>query len=542
MGASEEPRKIQDVIDEVNSIWGEEHEEKSKKIFWGNIIWRPLKVFLIISTIYLIGIIYYLILEAIPGANPKQEMIQLWGYVFNVPYFLFDIRASMIISLASILLSLYVSVGKFADSDDSISGDAKRAVYRGFAKSVSLIIFAMFILNFWHGLFAGYFQGTSYAIEILGVRKNGPGWGKLIIPLDMDLSRYGDVPLWSLLFLGWFTLSSALLLTQNEKDVLIRNASFLRKVNRIRKDDAMSLEVEYKLAQDLWEGTQKSNPRPFRLGDEYGNAVGYASRFAFAPTYSGFKFRTNLISYRKFSKVRQILNYWILYIALCFVVWMFFRGIFRGAMIALTTVFLPSAIEIVICWAYTSYLHKDIRIFTVRQLGKMGKILLRLRFFFAETLIKLIIRLLFSVFSITGIYTFLESAFQSGISGGNSVMYLLYAMFIFVSNAVIYLFSFFLMKSVRAAYVDEIKEYSIKFVPTDFSNQYDVSSVKYLFVAYIYCLMLKIDEYYSDYKSEIRVIVSKATDEESLGDESGVKKTPDFQKVRRNLLRTKCRK
>lgn len=173
MGASEEPRKIQDVIDNVNNTWGEEHETKSKKIFWGNIIWRPLKVFSGISVIYLAGMIYYSILAAIPGVNPKQEMVQSWGYVFNVPYFLFDVRASMIISLASILLSLYVSVGKFADNDDSISGDAKRAVYRGFAKSVSGIIFAVFILNFWHGLFAGYFQGTSYAPEILGGWKMG---------------------------------------------------------------------------------------------------------------------------------------------------------------------------------------------------------------------------------------------------------------------------------------------------------------------------------------------------------------------------------
>ena len=266
MGAEEESRDIQEVIDNVNNTWGEEHEEKKKQIRWENIIVRPLKIFLGISIFYLYGIICYSILDAIPDVTPTEGAIQGWGYIFNIPYFVFDIRASMIISLASILLSLYVSVGKFADGDDSISGDAKRAVYRRFAKSVSGIIFAVFILNFWHGLFAGYFQGTSYAPEIFGPWKYGPGWGKLIIPSDMDLSRYGDVPLWSLLFLGWFTLSSALLLTRNEKDILVRNASFLRKINLIRKDDATSLDVEYKLAQDFWEESQESNPRPFRLG------------------------------------------------------------------------------------------------------------------------------------------------------------------------------------------------------------------------------------------------------------------------------------
>lgn len=31
MSTEKESRKIKDVIDEVNSLWGEEHEEKRKK-------------------------------------------------------------------------------------------------------------------------------------------------------------------------------------------------------------------------------------------------------------------------------------------------------------------------------------------------------------------------------------------------------------------------------------------------------------------------------------------------------------------------------
>lgn len=520
MGAEEDSRDIQKVIDNVNNTWGEEHEEKSKKILWRNIIVRPLKVFSGISVIYLAGMIYYSIFAAIPGVNPKQEIVQVWGYIFNIPYFLFDIRASMIISLASILLSLYVSVGKFADSDDSISGDAKRAVYRRFAKSISCIIFAVFTLNFWHGLFSGYFQGTSYAFEILGAWKNGPGWGKLIIPPDMDLSRYGDVPLWSLLFLGWFTLSSALLLTQNEKDILIRNASFLLKINRIRKDDATSLDVEYKLAQDFWEESQESNPRPFRLGYKYGTAAGYASRFAFDSTYSGFKFRTNLISYRKIGEVRSILILWIFFIVTFGLISASLVGFLDGILFTMVTIFLSSVIEVFICWKYTGYLHKDIRLFTVSQLGTMEKILLRLRFFFVDTLIVLIIRLFFSMVSIIGFFVFLGRAFQNGILENEiSKWYLWFAVFILASNVAIYLLSFFLRGAVKYIYINEIKDYSIKFVPVDFSNQYDARDIKYLFVAYIYCLMLKIDEYYSDYKSEIRIIDSKSADKESSGHE-----------------------
>lgn len=510
--------KIQDVIDEVNSTWGEEHEEKKEKIYWENIIARPLKAFLGISAIYLIGMIYYSILDAIPDATPAEEAIQGWGYLFNIPYFVFDIRASMIISLASILLSLYVSVGKFADGDDSVSGDAKRAVYRGFAKSVSWIIFAVFTLNFWHGLFSGYFQGTSYAPGIFGSWKYGPGWGKLIIPSDMDLSRYGDVPLWSLLFLGWFTLSSALLLTQNEKDILVRNASFLRKINRIRKDDDRSLEVEYKLAQELWEEAQESSPRQFRLGYKYGTAAGYASRFAFDSNYSGFKFKADLISYRKFGIVCWILIFWIFSIVIFYILSLFFLGFLNGTCVTLGTVILTSVSEILICWSFTGYLHKDIRIIIVSQLGKMEKTLWRLRSFFVDILGKLIIRLTFATFSVVIFFGFLGQVFQNGISeGGSSVLYLLWVTFIFVFSVAVYLLSFFLRVAVRSAYIDDITEYSLEFVPVDFSNQYDIQNIKYLFVAYIYCLMLKIDEYYSDYKSEIRVIESKAAGEESLG-------------------------
>jgi len=97
-------------------------------------------------------------------------------------------------------------------------------------------------------------------------------------------------------------------------------------------------------------------------------------------------------------------------------------------------------------------------------------------------------------------------------------------MFIFVFSVAVYLLSFFLRVAVKSIYIEEIKDYSIKFVPADFSNQHDIQNIKYLFVAYIYCLMLKIDEYYSDYKSEIHVIESKAADEELSGDESDIKK------------------
>lgn len=46
MATNKKPVKIQDIIDEVNSVWGEEHEEKRKKILVDNIIKLPLYAFL----------------------------------------------------------------------------------------------------------------------------------------------------------------------------------------------------------------------------------------------------------------------------------------------------------------------------------------------------------------------------------------------------------------------------------------------------------------------------------------------------------------
>lgn len=39
-------------IDKVNKIWGENHEEKRKEIFWGNVLRIPLRVFLGFSIMY----------------------------------------------------------------------------------------------------------------------------------------------------------------------------------------------------------------------------------------------------------------------------------------------------------------------------------------------------------------------------------------------------------------------------------------------------------------------------------------------------------
>ena len=187
--------KIQEVIDEVNEAWGEEHEEKRRKIFRKYIINAPFNLFGIVTIAY-----FFVICPAILAfiSNPEKtgsSISLIFQVVFNVPYYIFDIRIGIIASLASLLLSLYVSVGKFADGVEGPLGDARRAAYRKFAKRVSYIVSMVFIVNFWYAAFAGYLQGTSYAPEFFGPWRVGPGWGTYFVPVEIDLSRYGDIRL-----------------------------------------------------------------------------------------------------------------------------------------------------------------------------------------------------------------------------------------------------------------------------------------------------------------------------------------------------------
>lgn len=153
--------KIQEVIDEVNNTWGEEHEEKSRKIFWDNIIRKPTIIFIIITFLYLFAPFFYY-LESISFRNLElRENAEFVGAIFNFPYRFLDLRTGIITSIASILLSLYVSVGKYAESLEGVAGDARRAAYRKFARRVGGFVFLYLLLIFGTVCFrAGCSEGT----------------------------------------------------------------------------------------------------------------------------------------------------------------------------------------------------------------------------------------------------------------------------------------------------------------------------------------------------------------------------------------------
>ena len=101
MSTEKESRKIKDVIDEVNSLWGEEHEEKRKKIYKSNIILTPFKDFIFVSFVYMTSLAICVMLLGTGG--DAQSIAEFAKLIFNAPYYLIDLRSGIIASLASIL-------------------------------------------------------------------------------------------------------------------------------------------------------------------------------------------------------------------------------------------------------------------------------------------------------------------------------------------------------------------------------------------------------------------------------------------------------
>lgn len=533
--------KIQEVIDEVNEAWGEEHEEKSRKIFRDSVLINPLLKFIGVTLIYLSGIIIYSFKSFLVDSSAGVELIQGWGYVFNIPYFLFDIRASMILSLASILLSLYVSVGKFAEGAEGPSGDARRATYRKFALFTSRFMFVVFVLNFWHGFLSGYFQGSSYAPEILGSWKYGPEWGKLIIPSDMNLGRYNEIPLWILLFFAWFTLSSASFLAYNEKDILIRNAYLFGRSNHIYSNESLSL--EYRLARDLVDSVQNPGQPPYKLGYRYSGLDKYDGKLSYDSSYFGFKFDVKISTYLKDCKVLAILVVWAIAIALFAVCSTNYIQGGRVFLVSLVVFFPISAFELFNSVLDRNHLNKSIYREVVMNMSLGKRILDYVKSFWSEALAKFIGRVIAAMFLIVGFFYFLGRAMRAGIPENpiNS-RDLMYALWILLFAFLVYLLAFFLRVAMRRIYVAEINRYSYKFISAQFPYYCDLENVKYLIVAYAYCSMLRINGYYSIYRSEIGVVEAEPKGQELSGCESEIKEKPENHKLWWNHLRVKGRK
>mgnify|MGYP000000193782 FL=1 len=498
--------KIQEVIDEVNEAWGEEHEEKRRKIFRKYIINAPFNLFGIVTIAY-----FFVICPAILAfiSNPEKtgsSISLIFQVVFNVPYYIFDIRIGIIASLASLLLSLYVSVGKFADGVEGPLGDARRAAYRKFAKRVSYIVSMVFIVNFWYAAFAGYLQGTSYAPEFFGPWRVGPGWGTYFVPVEIDLSRYGDIPQWLIVFFAWFTLSSGLMLTYNEKDILIDNISRLKKFNKIYKNINKSHVDEYFVVDSLLAESKVESNDSYTADGHIDSDCKYGDRFVSEISHIGFSFKVKTNLYLK-GLVELLRNSGLIFlciICLFFSPLSFFlvTGSFEFAGSVFGVILGIFLIELLIRLFESGHLYKGLYIAETSDLSWWHKILIWGRYFWPDLVGKWIYRTIYGLFILLVLAYLYASYLDSADKSVKPSLLALVAIFI-ISIFSAYLVMKLLQYDIKSIFDKELKVYSDKFISCYFEESESGKSLDYLYIAYIYMSVRKINDYYAVYKSEV---------------------------------------
>lgn len=579
MGAEKESRKIQDVINKANIVWNRAHKEGQKNIFMDNIIKYPFNYFFLTSIFYLCPIFLYVFLQWMISVNGGDLSGIYWinrvtEILFNIPYYLFDIRLGVITSIASLLLSLYVSVGKYADGLGGVTNDARRVVYRRFARWVGRIIFFVYVVNFWHGLLAGYFQGglsISYPFKYLA---EAPGWGRDIVPGDVNLSRYGEMPLWVLLFFAWFTLASSFMLTYSEKDALIRNLFVLDGINRLMGREGNGPSGEYVLAQAAYNLDKDSDVAAV---EKYGH------RLLPVYDYIGFKFDTStdgvstddspknkLINWMEnkltgrmenklMSRIKNKLMNWIKNKLMSRIEFFVDCLVYNAGPVKrwhilifatyLSLVFLP------IIWAYgVLFWGGNLTIYNTLSIGIFGCIVIyAVRLTKRSRFIPYISALLYAFRNLRGrdwvaefgnylklcswnwayvfIYAFAPTAFaylsinlacekeKCGIqvSSDNGLLFWLYVIFVYgLPPAYMFLIQKPIIEDAIVKYSQDSLGYLLERMRGK-SPEW-VAGLNYVAVAYVYCLMRDVDELYSEY--EIEAGLSKRNQIEDKGGKS----------------------
>lgn len=507
--------EIQQVIDRLDTAWGEEHEKKRKKIFNDNVFRAPIVYFLSLSIIYFTPLIFCL-----PGlifSPGKSDYLPMWMVEpwFNFPYYVFDLRASIIVSVASVLLSLYVSVGKFADGAEGIAGEARRAAYRKFAKWVGHLVSAAFTLNFWHGLFAGFFQGGASVPHPFKIFINSPKWGSSIVSGDVNLSRYGEMPLWVLIFFAWFTLASCLMLTYNEKDILVKNAYILTRMKKVAGSGKESFVAEYEMAQCEYNAYSAkfldSQKKQGKLNSDESNLSesGYGDIFSLNREAVGFNVNIGQWPSVWTLGFLKIIILWLV-IVLCS---LFFSAEKRVAFLISVTLFL------MVC--FSMYLqHGRMNLFSViyrfnSEIIKSGKNpFIKFWEFHYQRIFNAL--LVWSLTSISCLYplNFIYRSF-SGSDIGNDGPLGLYV-YVLVSLVVALFLIWFLEHSVRGVIQSVIEEHSKDKLSSKAKEIAEKNGkIDYILLSYIYCSMRNVTDMYSEYKSEIDVSEAEEENQET---------------------------
>lgn len=523
MGAEEEPLKIRDIIGRVNGIWSESHKNSQKHIFKNYLIVFPLIYSAIFSFIYLLpllGYIFYALMQDDVGRSVlKIPFIEIY---FNAPYYVFDLRSGIIASVASLLLSLYVSVGKYGDGEVGVINDARRVAYRKFARLVGGVISFAFFVNFWHGLLAGYFRRNYHPAPRL-LPWECPEWCNNIVQKDMDLSRYGDMPLWILIFFAWFAYVSSALLTYSEKDLLIRNGSVVNKISRLEYGNSKSQGIEYLLAEKIFDAS----------GTSYeSNIKEYESRFNFIYRNNGVRFISSRQGYLKKiinpkGRVQVgIIALWAAGVITYSILILRYDAFIQSRISSIVTILIIVLVEILLLRFLVGALHAGFLGYETRGVSIYKKILAWVRFYCIDSYFWIsfywfAVILLLSIFETT-LVPFGERGRM--YSEGNFFDYALYLISMLLVFAMPHFYASCVMKPL---FEDEIRRHSeewlrpiiVEFKQEDPRNR---EYIDYVGVAYIYILMLRLDDLYSDYR-----FIKGEMDKKAEGSDTNTQKSFD---------------
>lgn len=497
--------KIQEVIDEVNNTWGEEHEEKRKKMLRNNVFLMPGVLIILVSISYLFPLV---IIGATFIFSSNRTFDLSYGIIsvyFNIPYYVFDLRVGTIVSIASILLSLYVSVGKYADGAEGVYAEARRAAYRQFVKIVGFIIFVAFIISFWHGLLAGYLKGESFAPEWFFLPRECPEWGRLMVPADMDLSRYGEMPLWILIFFAWVTISSALMLTYSETDILIHNVSKIRKYNQGVVRDNHSVLKAYCLAEEAFNYPEKDcftkNLKDRFIGNSQRRNPLLPSRYS----YSGFRFKTNLSEFLWNTSIIKMVYGLLFILCISGVVSSILSFQYIRAGWNLGLIFIIFAWESIFLFLDVNYVYKGVYKSRMKYLSRQEKARERVDFYGISGLNVWVLRIILIVPVVSVFGYLLWVAFTVGPQyhvWRNEVItiVLIDSVLIFF----LYIFFFKIKRILQMSIECEIRACMLQEFKESICNPGSEPSEEpnYLLIPYFYYLMLDVEKIYSDYRSE----------------------------------------
>ena len=303
-----------------------------------------------------------------------------------------------------------------------------------------------------------------------------------------------------MLFFAWFTLASCLMLTHNEKDILLQNMHYLQNIKNISSISFMS--DAYSIATDR---INANNSVPQLSSKHKKTESSYHDLFVSKSTgYAGFKF----------SGEPCVFSFivWLSFAVIYIFSFTFFLGnrfndnqSVRPEVIAIFASIIIFVFEMLFKGLSDSYLYFYIcRMQINSAYESCARIWAWAKFILNSVSIGIIRILLLLI------------AFLSWVDPKNQVSFSedVYAVFTsekslcyWVFIAIFYVVKYAIIRPlVIRRFNRKLKNQSEKYLCADLPyvtrNWKKIKSKEYLMIAYMYCTMLKINEYYSQYKDE----------------------------------------